>query len=203
MLSFSPFPVHVLVLLVLVGLHHCAASTRKIGVGCQLDFTFDRSKVARRPNSAEVDAIIQLTKLFYADKCSKLLNGEFVEVGLSDLATPKRLRGVDYTFRFRFFTTVEVTSDSSLGQADLSGLLSGLDYDHEYKENFVWKYFGTSDKSIFSSAIAVTFQQAGLPKQSIFGNVESEGPYFERKHGHRDGPYYDKRKRHGERYPGI
>ena len=138
-----------------------AIDTRKVLVGCQLDFTLDRSKVTRRPNSAEMEEIIGQTTQFYEDQFAELLTDDFVDVSLIDISLPKRIGGTVYAYRLNFFAAVQVKGSSPFRRDELADLVEEFDYSYNYMENYVKN---VADTGLFVDVLAINFQLASPPK---------------------------------------
>ena len=143
-----------------------------------MDFVFNQTQ-SRRPNSAELDAIIEETKRFYTDKLSAL-SGDFVEMSVrtSNLDLPLQ---IERSFRFRFFAYFGIKQASPWYAKDIHEMIDGFDYQIDYRMNYVWKAtpMEPAEKNVFFHTISVTFKrESGKKKFNTFRNFETEGSYF-------------------------
>jgi len=151
---------------------------REIGVGCEIDFLFNATK-ARRPNSADVDAIIAETRQFFLDSFAQVPDNDVVDVSFTNIGLPLHMTD---TFTFRFFASFHVKPESTWFSKDAFERLEGFDYATDYKINYVWKATPLKpvERNVFYHTLSVTFRRAvGIKKFNTFRNFESEGKYFE------------------------
>ena len=155
------------------------ANIREVGVGCELDFTFNRTESRTRPNSAEIEALVLNTRKYLNKKFSEAAKEYFVDVALSNIGLPKH---VTDTFELKFFASLFVTQDCPWVSRNVFEIMEGFDFDADYKINYVWKStpMPVLEENVFYSTVYIKFKRAmSVQKFNTFRNFESEGKYFE------------------------
>lgn len=132
--------------------------TKTFSRGATLDFTFSQ---AGRPTSIEIDALVAQTEEYLSTIVYTAWTVNFVDLEIFDMVfpTPVAENVAQYKWSMSFLTGVTVRETSIQDGNDFSDLLSTLDFNGEYKENYA-KSAVTGNYQIFASTTDVVFEPA-------------------------------------------